>query len=134
MRSPIKNGRVNIPFGRRGRLWRWKGWHTGADLIVPTGTPIMATSSQRIIRADHNGGSYGRWVVGKDGDGRIHIYAHMSKLATRVGEHVKDGTILGYVGSTGNSTGPHLHYEVRSGKPNGDGSWGSPINPAPWLN
>jgi murein DD-endopeptidase MepM/ murein hydrolase activator NlpD len=134
MRSPIKGGRVNVPFGKKNpRLWRWKGWHTGADLIVPTGTPIIATSNQTIIRADHAGGSYGTWVAARDQSGRIHIYAHMSRLNTRVGRKVIDGTVIGWVGSTGNSTGPHLHYEVRTGKPNADGQWGSPINPGPWM-
>lgn len=133
MRSPIKNGRVNVPFKKRGSIWRWLGWHTGVDIIVPTGTPIMATSSQTVIRADHNGGSYGRWVATKDASGRIHIYAHMSKVATKVGAKVYDGTIIGYVGSTGNSTGPHLHYEIRTGKSNHHGQWGSPIDPGAWL-
>ena len=133
MRSPIKGGKVNVPFGKRGRLWSWLGWHTGHDIIVPTGTPILATSRQTVIRADYDGGSYGRFVVAKDANGRIHIYAHMSKIVATVGQRVLDGSVIGYVGSTGNSTGPHLHYEVRSGIPNHHGVWGTPINPSPWC-
>jgi murein DD-endopeptidase MepM/ murein hydrolase activator NlpD len=114
-------------------MWKWLGWHTGVDIIVPTGTPIRATSNQTIIRADHKGGSYGRWVVGRDGAGRIHIYAHMSTVKAKVGQKVKDGTVIGTVGSTGNSTGPHLHYEVRTGHSNGHGAWGTPMEPSVWL-
>jgi murein DD-endopeptidase MepM/ murein hydrolase activator NlpD len=133
MKSPIKGGRVSVPYWKKGRLWAWLGHHTGVDLIVPTGTPILATSSQTIIRADSNGGSYGRWVVGKDSSGKIHIYAHMSRIKAKVGQRVTDGTVIGYVGSTGNSTGPHLHYEIRTGRANHHGAWGSPMNPGGWL-
>lgn len=134
MKSPIKNGTVAVPFGKKGRLWAWLGWHTGVDIIAKIGTRVLATSNQTVIRADGKGGSYGTFVVARDRAERIHIYAHLSHIDVKVGDQLIDGTLVGRVGTTGNSTGPHLHYEVRTGFPTKLSTWGNPINPRGWLN
>jgi murein DD-endopeptidase MepM/ murein hydrolase activator NlpD len=87
--------------------------HTGTDFAAPTGTPIMASGSGTIIRAKWCGGG-GNCIKIKHNSTYETVYAHMSKFARgiKTGVRVKQGQTIGYVGSTGKSTGPHLHYEV----------------------
>jgi murein DD-endopeptidase MepM/ murein hydrolase activator NlpD len=104
--------------------WRWGRMHQGIDIGASTGTPIAAVSSGTVIVAGWNGG-YGQLVVVDHGGGVSTAYAHMSAMSVSVGQSVGQGTILGAVGSTGNSTGPHLHFEVRIN--------GAATDPLPYL-
>ncbi|QDM40977.1 M23 family metallopeptidase [Altererythrobacter sp. TH136] len=98
--------------------------HKGIDLAAPTGTPVYATADGKIGRADWFS-SYGLYVAIDHGSNLQTRYAHMSRLAVAAGQHVRKGDIIGYVGSTGRSTGPHLHYEVRVA--------GQAVNPIPYM-
>ena len=90
--------------------WRF---HSGTDLAAPTGTPVLATRAGRVSVSDFLGG-YGLTVILRHGDGTLESrYAHLSQLTVRAGEWVEQGEVIGLVGSTGNSTGPHLHFELR---------------------
>ncbi|MEJ6546807.1 MAG: M23 family metallopeptidase [Flavobacteriaceae bacterium] len=86
--------------------------HWGMDFTAPRGTPIYATGNGRISRADNNATGFGKHIRIEHGFGYITIYAHLSQYNARRGQRVKRGDIIGYVGSTGRSEGPHLHYEV----------------------
>lgn len=95
--------------------------HTGTDIGAPMGTPVLAAMSGRILLADFLGG-YGMTVAIEHGQGSQQtLYAHLSELFVKPGELVQQGAVIGRVGSTGNSTGPHLHFELRQQLP--DGSW-----------
>ncbi len=95
--------------------------HTGTDIGAPMGTPVLAAMSGRILLADFLGG-YGMTVAIEHGQGSQQtLYAHLSELFVKPGEVVQQGAVIGRVGSTGNSTGPHLHFELRQQLP--DGSW-----------
>lgn len=98
--------------------------HAGVDIPNPTGTPIYATADGTIIHAERLGG-YGNMVEIDHGKGIATRYGHMSKLLVVPGAHVTRGQLIGLVGSTGRSTGPHLHYEVRID--------GHAVNPVPFL-
>ncbi|ATE66648.1 M23 family metallopeptidase [Rhizorhabdus dicambivorans] len=98
--------------------------HAGIDLASPTGTPIYATADGVVDRAEWFGG-YGNMVEIEHGKGIATRYGHMSKIVARDGQRVKRGDLIGYVGSTGRSTGSHLHYEVRID--------GRAVNPVPFL-
>lgn len=88
--------------------------HTGTDIAAPSGVPIESVKGG-VVTISERGSSYGNYVVLNHGDGTSSLYAHMSSRAVKVGQVVKQGAVLGYVGSTGNSTGPHLHLEIRVG-------------------
>ncbi len=113
------SGPITSPFGMR-----WGSLHPGIDIGVGTGTPIHAAASGRVIVAGYSGG-YGNLIVIDHGNGSATAYAHQSSLAAAVGQQVSQGEVIGYVGSTGFSTGPHLHFEVRVG--------GSPVDPMGYL-
>jgi murein DD-endopeptidase MepM/ murein hydrolase activator NlpD len=100
------------------------GFHSGVDMAASYGTPIRACRAGKIVIAGVQGG-YGNAVVIDHGGGMGTLYGHQSSMAVVPGQTVQAGTIIGYVGSTGNSTGPHLHFEVRLG--------GSPVDPVPYL-
>ncbi|MDR0792531.1 MAG: M23 family metallopeptidase [Chitinophagaceae bacterium] len=92
-------------------------FHAGLDFAAPIGTPIYATADGVVTRADFNAGGYGNHIIIDHGYGYETLYGHMYKMKATVGEHVKRGEVIGYVGSTGKSTGPHCHYEVhKNGK------------------
>lgn len=99
--------------------------HSGVDFAAPRGTPIKASASGTVIFAGFNSGGYGNLVVVQHTDGYTTWYAHMSKVTTSVDARVAAGQQLGLVGSTGNSTGPHLHFEIRH--------FDTPLNPLPLL-
>lgn len=86
--------------------------HTGIDFTAPTGTPIYATGNGRVVPPIDGGSGYGNHVVIDHGFGYKSLYGHMFKTKVRIGQRVKRGELIGYVGNTGQSTGPHLHYEV----------------------
>lgn len=97
--------------------------HKGMDFSANTGTPIYATGDGVIAKADNTASGYGNHIVIKHGYGYETLYGHLSKYKVRAGQHVKRGDIIGYVGSTGRSEGPHLHYEVHK-----DGNVVNPLN------
>ncbi|HVO53600.1 MAG TPA: peptidoglycan DD-metalloendopeptidase family protein [Solirubrobacterales bacterium] len=99
--------------------------HTGIDFPVPYGTPVGAAGVGTVIFAGYNNGGYGNLVVVQHRLGYSSWYAHLSSIAVSVGEAVEGGSRIGYVGSTGHSTGPHLHFEVRR--------YDTPIDPLPML-
>ncbi len=100
------SGRLSSGFG-----WRWGREHRGIDLAVAAGTPVGAGAAGTVITAQYNP-SYGNYVQIDHGYGIVTTYAHMSSLAVSPGQWVDRGGLVGYSGSTGNSTGPHLHFEV----------------------
>ncbi len=114
MKTPINGARLSSSFGmRKHPILGFNKLHKGTDFAAPEGTPIMASGDGKIIRARWCGGG-GNCVKIKHNSTYSTIYAHMSKFARGIkeGTRVKQGQIIGYVGSTGMSTGPHLHYEV----------------------
>ena len=114
MKTPINGARLSSPFGmRKHPIDGFNKMHRGTDFAAPMGTPIMASGSGIIKKAGWCGGG-GNCVMIKHNSTYQTIYAHMSKFAKgiRNGVRVKQGQTIGYVGSTGKSTGPHLHYEV----------------------
>jgi murein DD-endopeptidase MepM/ murein hydrolase activator NlpD len=112
------NGIVTSGFG-----WRWGRMHEGIDIAAPTGTSIRAAAAGTVIYAGWMGG-YGNLTIIDHGNGLATAYGHQSAIYVGGGS-VSQGTVIGAVGSTGNSTGPHLHFEVRRG--------GEPSDPLPWL-
>ncbi len=123
MRTPISGARMSSGFGmRRHPILGYTKMHTGMDFAAPRGTPIKAAGSGKVTYARWRG-AYGRTVILDHGKGYKTLYAHMSRIprGIRPGTRVRQGQVIGYVGSTGRSTGPHLHYEVRRNN--------RPINP-----
>ncbi|MEO1194441.1 MAG: peptidoglycan DD-metalloendopeptidase family protein [Pseudomonadota bacterium] len=123
LRTPVDGARVSSRFGmRRHPILGYSKMHRGVDFAAPTGTPIYAAGDGKVEVARWNGG-YGRYIRITHGQGYKTAYAHMTRFARgiRPGKRVKQGDVIGYVGSTGRSTGPHLHYEVIQG--------GKQINP-----
>ena len=114
MKTPINGARLSSPFGlRKHPILGFNKLHTGTDFAAPMGTPIMASGSGTITRAKWCGGG-GNCIKIKHNSTYETVYAHMKSFAKgmKVGKKVRQGEIIGYVGSTGMSTGPHLHYEV----------------------
>ena len=114
MKTPINGARLSSPFGmRKHPIKGFNKMHTGTDFAAPMGTPIMASGTGTIVRAKWCGGG-GNCIKIKHNETYETIYAHMKNFAKgmKVGRKVRQGQIIGYVGSTGMSTGPHLHYEV----------------------
>ena len=114
MKTPINGARLSSPYGKRKHpILGFTKMHTGTDFAAPTGTPIMASGDGVVTRAQWCGGG-GNCVKIKHNSVYQTVYAHMSKFGRGIkkGVRVKQGQIIGYVGSTGLSTGPHLHYEV----------------------
>lgn len=114
MLTPIDGARLSSGFGmRRHPILGYSRMHRGLDFAAPTGTPIMAAGDGVVVEAGRKG-NYGNTVVLRHPNEIRTLYAHMSRFARgiKVGARVKQGDVIGYVGSTGMSTGPHLHYEV----------------------
>lgn len=118
MSWPLKAA-ITSPFGpRRHPIFGVRKFHTGIDLAGPNHSPIKAADSGDVLYSGWYGG-YGKVVIVGHGNGLATLYAHMSKAAVGAGQNVRKGDVVGYEGSTGFSTGPHLHFEVRvDGKPN----------------
>ncbi|MBY0563519.1 MAG: M23 family metallopeptidase [Hyphomonadaceae bacterium] len=114
MKTPINGARLSSGFGmRRHPILGYSRMHRGTDFAAPTGTPILAAGDGTVLRSGPYGG-YGNYVRIRHANGYETAYAHMSRFARglRAGTRVRQGQVIGYVGSTGRSTGPHLHYEV----------------------
>jgi hypothetical protein len=114
---------ITSPYG-----WRSLGggeFHPGVDIGCPIGTPVYATNNGVVEDAGWNSGGYGIWVKINNGNGIETIFGHLSRVAVHPGQTVAKGQIIGYSGSTGEATGPHLHYEVRK--------WGQHISPTPYM-
>lgn len=117
---PLQGGHITSYFG-----WRWGRLHAGIDFGASTGTPLMAMSSGTVVFAGWESG-YGYKVEIQYWDGTVSWYGHMSQITAVVGQQVAPGDQVGLVGSTGHSTGPHLHLEIHPGG-------GAAIDPYPWL-
>lgn len=111
MGSPIAGKTPSTPYKKLGKWWS-KGYHTGVDYAVPVGTDVLAVADGVIDPATW-GKSYGTQLVQKL-DGGYFIYAHLSKALVKPGDKVKEGQVIAKSGNTGNSTGPHLHAELRT--------------------
>lgn len=96
-----------------GYGWRWGRMHKGIDIAAPVGTPVFAASDGEVISAGWNSGGYGNLIQLRHFDGSITVYAHNSKIFVSTGQVVKQGQPISAMGSTGRSTGPHLHFEIR---------------------
>lgn len=104
---------ITSPYGMRTDPFNHKQrFHTGVDIAAPRGTPIVAANSGTVIVSGWSARGYGNYVVINHGGGKSTLYAHQSQVAVSKGDKVTKGQTIGYIGSTGNSTGPHLHFEV----------------------
>jgi hypothetical protein len=113
MGLPIANGKITTAYKKLGKMWS-KGYHTGIDFAVPQGTDIIAVADGKISNANW-GKSYGTQIVQKiAGQDTWVIYAHLSKSLVKAGDEIKKGQHIGESGNTGNSSGPHLHFEARN--------------------
>ncbi|RFU87816.1 LysM peptidoglycan-binding domain-containing protein [Streptomyces triticagri] len=117
---------ISTNYRTPGGMWS-SGYHTGTDFVVSSGTPIKAIGAGTVVSAGWSG-SYGNEVVIQHEDGHYSQYAHMTSVGVSAGQSVSGGDQIGLSGSTGNSTGPHLHFEVRTGP-----SYGSDVDPLAYL-
>lgn len=122
---PVKNYTLSSGFASSGN--RWANRHTGQDFAVPTGTPVRAASSGTVV-STNSGDAFGNSIVIRHPNGYHTQYAHLSTIGVQEGQKVRTGQEIGRSGSTGNSTGPHLHFEVRVTEQLGSG-----VDPVPWL-
>ncbi|WP_434599304.1 M23 family metallopeptidase [Streptomyces sp. A5-4] len=123
--APVSAG-ITTSYRASGGSWS-SGYHTGVDFSASSGTSVKAVGAGTVVSAGWSG-SYGNEVVIQHNDGRYSQYAHLSSLSVSSGQSVTGGTQIGLSGSTGNSTGPHLHFEIRTGP-----SYGSDIDPLGYL-
>lgn len=124
MQWPVA-GIITSPFGeRKNPMGAGEDFHPGVDIAADEGNPIAAAAAGRVISAGPDGG-YGNLIVVDNGNGVTTRYAHCSQIFARVGDVVSAGQTIGAVGSTGHSTGPHLHFEVRIND--------QPVDPAHYL-
>ncbi|MBL3669236.1 peptidoglycan DD-metalloendopeptidase family protein [Streptomyces sp. M2CJ-2] len=124
--SPVPGGGLGTAYKVAGSMWS-SGYHTGVDFAIPTGTSLKAVGPGTVVSAGW-AGAYGNQVVIKLEDGHYAQYAHLSSLSVSAGQTVSGGQQVGLSGSTGNSTGPHLHFEIRT-TPN----YGSDVDPVAYL-
>ncbi|GAA2724411.1 MULTISPECIES: peptidoglycan DD-metalloendopeptidase family protein [Streptomyces] len=128
--APVEGYRIGQPFGKAGSMWANK--HSGQDLVVDTGTAVKSVHGGTVVKAGPNGGgdgpAYGNAIVVKHDDNTYSQYAHLSQVNVSVGQSVTTGQVIGLSGSTGNSSGPHLHFEVRT-TPN----YGTAVEPVGFL-
>ncbi|MFD9931910.1 peptidoglycan DD-metalloendopeptidase family protein [Streptomyces massasporeus] len=123
---PVDGATVGTPYRMSGSMWS-SGYHTGVDFVVPTGTSLKAVGAGEVVSAGW-GGAYGNQVVIKLNDGHYAQYAHLSQLSVSAGQTVTAGQQVGLSGATGNVTGPHLHFEIRTTP-----DYGSDVDPVAFL-
>ncbi|WP_406184022.1 M23 family metallopeptidase [Streptomyces sp. NBC_01006] len=128
--KPVSSYTLSATFGKGGTMWSHK--HSGQDFACPVGTQVKAASAGTIVKAGPNGGgdgpAYGNAIVIKHANNTYSQYAHLSKIQVRIGQKVTKGSQIALSGNTGNSSGPHLHFEIRT-TPN----YGSAVNPVSFL-
>ncbi|MYS92056.1 MULTISPECIES: M23 family metallopeptidase [Streptomyces] len=128
--DPVKKYKLSAGFAQSGGMWQ--STHSGQDFAVPSGTKVVAAHGGTVVKAGGNGAgdgpAYGNAVVIKHGNGTYSQYAHLSKVEVRIGQVVKTGQEIARSGNTGNSSGPHLHFEIRT-TPN----YGSAVDPVKFL-
>ncbi|KOU60918.1 peptidase [Streptomyces sp. MMG1533] len=123
---PVSGAAVGTAYHVAGSMWS-SGYHTGVDFVVPTGTSLKAVGAGTVVSAGW-GGAYGNQVVIKLADGYYAQYAHLSSISVSSGQSVTAGQQLGLSGATGNVTGPHLHFEIRTTP-----DYGSDVDPVAYL-
>ncbi|MEU6288360.1 M23 family metallopeptidase [Streptomyces sp. CA-100214] len=123
--APVEAYELSASFGSGGS--RWAHRHTGQDFAVPVGTPVGSVGTGRVVQVSC-GGAFGIQVVVQHAGGYYTQYAHLASVAVDQGDRIRPGQWIGQSGSTGNSTGPHLHFEVRVTP-----EMGSALDPVPWL-
>ncbi|GGY51861.1 hypothetical protein GCM10010384_67070 [Streptomyces djakartensis] len=128
--DPVKKYKLSASFAQSGGMWQ--STHSGQDFAVPSGTKVVAAHGGTVVKAGGNGAgdgpAYGNAIVIKHGNGTYSQYAHLSKVEVRIGQIVKTGQEIARSGNTGNSSGPHLHFEIRT-TPN----YGSAVDPVKFL-
>lgn len=128
--KPVEKYTLSATFGKGGSMWARK--HSGQDFAVPVGTPVDAVAAGTVVKAGPNGGgdgpAYGNAIVIKHANNTYSQYAHLSKIQVRIGQKVAVDQQIALSGNTGNSSGPHLHFEIRT-TPN----YGSAVNPVAFL-
>ncbi|HET9383059.1 MAG TPA: peptidoglycan DD-metalloendopeptidase family protein [Streptomyces sp.] len=123
---PVSGSGVGTAYKAAGGMWS-SGYHTGVDFVVPTGTSLKAVGKGTVVSAGW-AGAYGNQVVIDLGDGHYAQYGHLSSLSVSAGQSVTPGQEVGLSGTTGNSTGPHLHFEIRTTP-----DYGSDVDPMEYL-
>ncbi|MFC9595635.1 M23 family metallopeptidase [Streptomyces sp. NPDC056944] len=128
--KPVTAYALSASFNQGGAMWAHK--HSGQDFAVPVGTPVKAAAAGTVVKAGPNGGgdgpAYGNAIVVRHANGTYSQYAHLSKIQVNIGQKVGAGQQIALSGNTGNSSGPHLHFEIRT-TPN----YGSAVNPMAFL-
>ncbi|GAA3065209.1 hypothetical protein GCM10017562_33830 [Streptomyces roseofulvus] len=128
--KPVTSYTLTASYNQGGAMWSHK--HSGQDFAVPVGTTVKAAGPGTVVKAGPNGGgdgpAYGNAIVVKHANGTYSQYAHLSKIKVHIGQKVAAGQKIALSGNTGNSSGPHLHFEIRT-TPN----YGSAVNPAAFL-
>ncbi|MFH8748548.1 M23 family metallopeptidase [Streptomyces rimosus] len=128
--KPVDDYTLGMTFGLAGKHWAHN--HSGQDFVVPSGTAVHAVHGGTVVKAGPNGGgdgpAYGNAIVIKHDSGTYTQYAHLTSTEVKVGQTVETGQEIAKSGSTGNSTGPHLHFEVRTGP-----DYGSGVEPTAFL-
>ncbi|MEU9720724.1 M23 family metallopeptidase [Streptomyces sp. NPDC047976] len=128
--KPVDSYTLSATFGKGGSMWSHK--HSGQDFAVPTGTKVKAAAAGTVVKAGPNGGgdgpAYGNAIVIKHADSTYSQYAHLSQIQVKIGQKVSAAQQIALSGNTGNSSGPHLHFEIRT-TPN----YGSAVNPVAFL-
>ncbi|MFI6288707.1 M23 family metallopeptidase [Streptomyces sp. NPDC051018] len=128
--KPVSNYTLSATYGKAGNMWTSN--HSGQDFAVPTGTPVKSVGAGTVVKAGPNGAgdgpAYGNAVVVKHNNGKYSQYAHLSSVNVVPGQIVKAGQKIALSGNTGNSSGPHLHFEIRT-TPN----YGSSVDPVSFL-
>ncbi|MET9381275.1 M23 family metallopeptidase [Streptomyces sp. NPDC002928] len=123
---PVAGATIGTAYHVAGSMWS-SGYHTGVDFVVPTGTSLKAVGAGTVVSAGW-GGAYGNQVVIKLADGYYAQYGHLSQLSVSAGQTVTAGQQVGLSGATGNVTGPHLHFEIRTTP-----DYGSDVDPVAYL-
>jgi murein DD-endopeptidase MepM/ murein hydrolase activator NlpD len=128
--DPVKKYTLSATFAQAGSMWQ--STHSGQDFAVASGTNVVAAHGGTVVKAGGNGAgdgaAYGNAIVIKHGNGTYSQYAHLSRIDVRVGQVVSTGQHIALSGNTGNSSGPHLHFEIRT-----TANYGSAIDPVKFL-